>query len=55
MLTFGALVTLLLGLCLLLDAAVDATGGRRWASQTVAAVVCLTLFSGFYTAMVMVP
>jgi hypothetical protein len=55
MLTFGAIVTLVLGLCCLLDAIVDAVSGLMWLAQAIASAVCLILFSGFYAAMVLVP
>lgn len=55
MLTFGAIVTLSLSLCLLIDSIVDGVGGRRWVPQAVACAVCLALFSGFYAAAVVVP
>ena len=54
MLTFGAIVTLLVGLYRLIDSIDEAVRGRSWLPQAVAAAVCLALFAGFYAAMVLV-
>lgn len=55
MLTFGAIVTLIAGLVCLIDSSADFINAREWKRRAIFAAVYLTMFSGFYTALVLVP
>ena len=55
MLTFAALVTLLVGLVYVIDAGNDFVNGRAWERGAALAGVYLALFIGFYAAKVLVP
>ena len=46
----GAFVTLVFGLLFLIDGCVSLQSGTPWARDLAAAVIMLTLFAGFYAA-----
>lgn len=55
MLTAGALITLAFGLAHLLDSCSNLVSGRQFKPGMTAAAIMLTLFAGFYSALVLLP
>ena len=52
MLQGAALVCLVLGVCLLIDACISLSRSRPWGRELAAALIMLSAFAGFYSAIV---